>query len=422
MKTYKLPIVIESEEDKSYIQDLCRQQSIIVRSSYNHLQQGKLVKELEKEYKLLNSIPDMDSWFIRCGILRGKMLTKHKNVVFGGKKNLSKLTKGKITKQEWKAKRLYPIETQGEENQGGNRKFELDLENNKLWFKPNKKHRIEIKLPIIRSKWKHELQHIQEISACFTVRLSTSSIEIIVDEKHFVCQEHIPKVGRILGLDLNPDYIGLNITDFPSEKVVKKLCFETTKLNQKSRLASNHPKSKYLKNKRKHEYIHIVKDIIELAKVNHVEKIVVEDLNIKSKDYGNKSVNRKNNYWMRNIILTKLKMDAKISGIEVIEVNSAYSSVVGNLVYDDFDPVSSSREISRRGYYKFEKGKFYPSLQSVKHQWKEMVTEDMETWVQLHSQLKTRNIRYRVPLNESYVVSRHSYIKKNIHLYSFILK
>lgn len=28
MKTYKLPISIDSEEDKSYIKDLCRQQSI----------------------------------------------------------------------------------------------------------------------------------------------------------------------------------------------------------------------------------------------------------------------------------------------------------------------------------------------------------------------------------------------------------
>jgi hypothetical protein len=121
---------------------------------------------------------------------------------------------------------------------------------------------------------------------------------------------------------------------------------------------------------------------------------------------------------MINLILTKLKMDAKISSIEIIEINPFYTSVIGNLVYNDFDPVSSSREISRRGYYKFQKGKFYPSLELVKHQWKEMVTDNIQTWKELYSKLKTQNIRYRVPLNENDVVFRHSNTKKCINLYS----
>ena len=106
MKTYKLPITIESQEDINLINDLCRRQSIIVRCSYNDLRKNLSVKELEKKYKLLKSIKDMDSWFIRCGILRGKMLSHNENLIFGGKNNFIKLMKKKITKDEFKKKRL----------------------------------------------------------------------------------------------------------------------------------------------------------------------------------------------------------------------------------------------------------------------------------------------------------------------------
>jgi IS605 OrfB family transposase len=129
-----------------------------------------------------------------------------------------------------------------------------------------------------------------------------------------------------------------------------------------------------LTNKRKHEYIEICWDLVKKCVHFGVEKLVIEELNIKNGNLGNKNVNRKNNFWLRNLISTKLKMLCNMFGIQCVEVNPAYSSIVGNLVYSDFDPVSSSREIGRRGYYKYEKGKFYPSLESVKHQWKEMVT------------------------------------------------
>jgi len=419
MKTYKLPIVIE-EDDKSYINDLCRQQSIIVRSSYNDLLKGNLVKDLEQKYKSLNNIEDMDSWFIRCGILRGKSLTKHKHIIFGGKHTLSKLNKKKITKEEWKNRRLYSLDIQGEKHQGGNRKFELKLEENQILFKPNRNKKILIQLPKIRRKWKNELQYIQETESCFSIKLTNNTIEIVVDELLFKHDNYSSIKGRILGIDLNPDYIGYNITDFPKKKVVIKECYNTEELNTKSGLSSDHPKSKYLKNKRKYEYLQICHEIIQKCIHYKVEKLCIEDLNIKSQDFGNKHTNRKNNLWMKTLINNKLKMLCNIVGIEYVEINPAYTSIIGNLVYNDFDPISASREISRRGYYKYQKGKFYPGLESVKHQWKEMVTEDINSWKEFATKLKTLDIRYRVPLNENHVVSRLKYIKKKITLYSFI--
>jgi hypothetical protein len=244
MKTYKLPIAIESEEDKSYILDLCRQQSIIVRSSYNDILEGKTVKELEQKYKTLNNIEQMDAWFIRCGILRGKSLTQHKKLVFGGKSSFIKVLQGKMTKEEWKSRRTYSLDVQGEVHKGGNRKFVLDLENNRILFKPKCGKKIYLSLPKIRTNWRRELECVQDLECCFSVKLSNEHIEIIVDENLFKSKNHETITGRTMGIDLNPDFIGYNITDYPSETVLVKECFETSGLNKKSGKSSSSPESK----------------------------------------------------------------------------------------------------------------------------------------------------------------------------------
>lgn len=421
MKTYKLPIYVESTNDEDYIHDLCRQQSIITRSAYNDIsKRSKSVKIIEQEYKIKNNIPYLDSWFIRCGILKGKQLSKNEKVVFGGKNNFIKLLKGKLTKEEWKNKRIYPIEIQGEKHQGGNRKCSLHVDDDFILFKPNKNKHIKLILPKIRKKWKEELQYIQDHKHCFTIRLTKNNIEIMVDENLFSQNLYNSKEGRILGIDINPDFIGYSIVDYPNQNIITKKCIDISELNKKSGLASDHPKSKYLTNKRKHEIIHIVKSIIKECEYYKVEKIVVEDLNIKAKNYGNKNVNRKNNYWLRNLLINKIKMECNINKINLIEINPAYSSFVGNMIHDYFDPISASIEIGRRGYYKFVKGKFYPSMKLVKHQWKEMVTNNIQTWKELYLKSKTLEIRYRVSLDIHQVSCRISHRKKRINLYTFI--
>lgn len=422
MKTYSLPITIETEDDRLFLNDFCRQQSIVIRSAYNDLRKGKSVKELEQSYKLKNNIDDLDSWFIRCGILKGKSLKHNDKVVFGGKYNFIKYLKGKLTKEQLKEKRTCSLDIQGEKHYGGNRKFELDIENSRILFKPRKGCKIYLQLPKIRRKWREELQFVQDNSICFSVRLNQYKIEIMVDEAAFRATDYRPVKGRTLGIDLNPDYIGYSITDFEDgkETIITKGCYETTALNRKSGFTSSHKKSKYLANKRKFEIVQTVKEIVKTAKHFRVETVSIEDLNLKSKDFGNKPTSRKNNLWQRRLIADKLRMDCKVAGIKFVEVNPAYSTVVGNFVHSDFDPISSSREIARRGYYKYVKGKFYPSLELVKHQWKEMVTNDIHSWKDLYLKAKTLDIRYRVPLDKSQVGCRITNIKGSVVLYTFI--
>ena len=56
-------------------------------------------------------------------------------------------------------------------------------------------------------------------------------------------------------------------------------------------------------------------------------------------------------------------------GIKLVEVNCAYSSVVGNLNYGSSttsDMIAASIEIARRCYKKFETGWFYPHFDNEK--------------------------------------------------------
>jgi len=58
------------------------------------------------------------------------------------------------------------------------------------------------------------------------------------------------KKNRVLGLDLNPNYIGLSILEFDKNnefKILHKQVFDFTKLNQKSGKSSTDSLSKYIK-------------------------------------------------------------------------------------------------------------------------------------------------------------------------------
>ena len=58
-------------------------------------------------------------------------------------------------------------------------------------------------------------------------------------------------------------------------------------------------------------------------------------------------------------------MLSNIYNFELVEINPAYSSFIGNVLYGSNecpDMVASSVEIARRGFKKYSKGWFYPEF------------------------------------------------------------
>lgn len=430
MKTIKLPISI-SEEDKVIIKKLQIEYSSLVRFSYNRLKEGKTLRDLEHDL-YLEKYELLDSWTKRCAILKAKSLHESRpdqNIIFGGKHNFIQRCKNKISSDQWKDLRLLPINIQGEKHQNGNRKFNLDISNNKIIFKPKNKIKIDLVFPFLRRNYKQELIKLEKLSQekklPYLIELSRDYIWITYDEK--LLQEEgnkfISKKGRVLGIDMNPNFLGYNISDFTVEnsKILKKKCYDLTKLNKNLHFASNSKQSLYQNNKRRHEIINLAHSLVKESIHFQCEKIIIEDLNMKAKNHNKgKSFNRLvNNNWNRNLFVKKLKMLCHKFNIKLVEVNPAYSSLIGNTIYSEFDPISSSLEISRRGQFKFQEGKFYPQLSLVKHQWKEMVTK-CQTWKEFSDQIKTLDIRYRVPLDLGRVGCRMRNRRACIDLYTFI--
>ena len=392
---------------------IIKQYSCVVRYSYNRFLEGNTEKEVRYLTKSLKNIDLLNSWLVQCAIKDAKAVhkrSKGEKVIFGGKKNFILRCKNKISKEEYQLKRLVPINIQGEELNQGNRLFKLDIiDNNQIIFKLNRNEHIELKLPNLRNNIKNELFKLQQLNEIkqhqrgytYSIKLDLKHIYISFEEfKNERCKNL--NENRYLGIDLNPDTIGISILDngnvihtqeFSLKKIFNKI------LNEK--LSSSSDRMKYFQNKLKFETYEISKSIANLAKQFNCKSVFIEDLHFKGCSKI-KISNRKNkNLWKRELFINNLTKRLNIEGIKLYSVNPAYSSFIGNLQHNYTDAVNASIEIARRGFeYRIKKNKkgFYPTL-LVKHQWKEMATK-FNNWKEFFLALKNSKLKYRVSLND----------------------
>jgi hypothetical protein len=171
-----------------------------------------------------------------------------------------------------------------------------------------------------------------------------------------------------------------------------------------SKLASDSKRSKYLQQKLSHETLQISKAIEDLVRYWKVKFVFVEDLCFKPGTAGlGKKFNRlTKNLWKREKFLGNLEKRIGNLGGKLFKVNPAYSSFIGNLCHDYSDPVNASLEIARRGWevILLKNKKFYPDLtvESLKDQWKEYLSEEVRDWKELFTKIKDSKMKYRVSL------------------------
>lgn len=380
----------------------------------------KLQEEIKQDLKLLKEKNNKKSKR-KIFKLQNKLnkLKDFRDIVFGTKvllKQLSALSNNKeknfkeikSLKQEYKNRRISPIFIGGETYHNGNRKFNFQLENNKLIFKPVCKTKIDIEF--ISSKKQHivllQLQKIicQNNILPVTVRISTEFVWISFDEeilngyglnekemknelkniskdnnykrkeiiKKFYTEQKSRKIlgkikNRYLAIDLNPNYIGWSICDKIGRniKIIKKGCYAFSELSVKLGLESKNKRQVKQNNKRKYEICNLIKDLFFKATYYKVAYFCIEDLNFKNIIINefNKEFNRKvRNIWHRVLTCNLINKYCNCLGIQKIEVNPVYTSFIGNIKYKYFDPINASLEICRRGMNKFEKDTFFPKI------------------------------------------------------------
>lgn len=410
--------------------ELQKKYSSVVHFAYNRFKDG--LKEKEVRTKCNEIFKSLGSWFIQCAIKEASQIYsrhKDKKVIFGGNSNFVRYVKGLIAKEEYRNNKLHQIIIQGEKLRSGNRSFNFNFDESFIIYKfsRNEHYRVEFSKP--KKNWLNQLQLIKELAdqklAAITVKLDFvhNTISFVFDESLVAnCRYKSLKDNRTLGIDLNPNYIGLSILEFSDKdsekfKVLHKEVFSFTELTSNN----------ISKNKRHFELTEICHRISRYIDYWKCSKLAIEDLNIKSSDKGlGRNFNRLcNNVWNRNLVVNKLKGLSNIHGFSVIEVNPAYSSFIGNMLYGNEctpDMIASSIEIARRAYNKYLKGHFYPvfSIEAIDERWKQTLS-GIKDWKSAFRKVKESGLKYRFLLQDytKNAVFSKNHIRSKLTIYEF---
>lgn len=420
------------------VADYIRQFNNVKRFAYNRFLEKKNLSEVyHLSCKILNNCELLDASFRESAVLKAKEIydiNGDKKIIFGGKSCFNKL---KYKKESSKPlQRNVSFYSQGRALFKGNRKFNFDLENNKVVFKPERKVKIEIEFEEVSKNQKKLLKKAQYLSQRkefpISVQVSETYITFIIDECILQNKDYKPIKNRILALDSNPENIGLSVIDWIDTDTKTIIHKEVIDLKELRDLSTN---------KKHHEILSVSQRIAKLAKHYQCEVVCFEKLIINPKDNGKgKLYNRLvNNNWNRIKFFRNLIKWCNIFGIATQKAFPEFSSFIGQLTNEhDVDMIAASIEISRRGFLFYNHyvakrissvngGKVnivYPefNVSSLPTHWKKMVENDeaLNSWKKLYYHLKKSKLSYRYSLKDwkqSKEFLRHKSRKSNVFLY-----
>ena len=354
-------------------------------------------------------------------LIKKKSILNELKLIFGGKENYRLKQEGKITKEEFKQNRLTSLYSIGESQFKGNRKFNINSDLT-ITFKPSKDKHFSFKL-IYGQNQEHYLKTLYELtltnSISISYKLDKDYIYITFDESKLANKEENIKIqNRVLGIDMNPNYIGWSIVDWKSSSEFeiiesgvysfKKFSDLYKQLNDLKNVSSDDPRRIKLSNKRTYETIKVAENIINKAIYYKCQVVSIEDLNIKAKDRDKgKNYNALcNNHWLRTTFCNQLRKRTNIHKITLLEVKPEYSSFIGNFLFRSLnkpDMVLASIELSRRGYEYFNQ---YISL--TKEQKKNIIQPNINDFIKFW---KMSMEELRLEFSGSSLIELYNFIK-----------
>jgi IS605 OrfB family transposase len=337
-------------EDKEKLVQLMRKQSSAIRTAYN------MLKELEKEktknphaqiyHRLRQLFPDLPTKYIDSAIYKAKQYPTDKPVVFGGKRLFEKLCKNHLSgkareklKKQWRELRqgtLIAIGSKHKTAQGNLllRFMELD---GKLHLRITTGNREFIYAKVLREpsntkdKWLTFMAMLLESWQtknyfAYTVELKLRDGEVYGSVSFEIPKPKVKytKENGVIAIDTNASPIHLAIAEV--SKTGELLSYQTISLHHLLGLSQN--------SKDHQEWI-LAHQIVDLA-IQKNKAIAIENLKKlkKGRRGDGKAKLRKILYqWNAKKFLQKLKRVAMLKGVEVIEINPAYTSIIGMLKY-----------------------------------------------------------------------------------------
>ena len=433
MVTLKIKYNTESS-NLDIIQEYRKQYSSVLHCAYNLRFKDISEKDTEHQLKTLNNISLIGSFLKRCAVKHATQLLENKPdkpMIFGGKKNFIQRCQGKITKDEFKQKRLSNLYIIGEANQHANRFIRINSDLCGFTFKPSRNTNIQLTINGRYKRYKSTLQHLyilqQDKQIPITYQLDDEYIYITYDESIFRNLDYKPIKNRIFAIDINPNYVGWSVVDWKTSSeftVISSGVISTKDINDLDNnltgLPSTDSKKHYINNKRRFEVFEINKYLVNIATHYNCELFIIEDLNIKSSDksLGKRYNKLVNNQWNRSKMVDNLKKRCNIAGIRFLTVQANYSSFIGNFLYRDLelpDMVLASIELGRRGYefslqyIKKVKDKvkniIFPLISDFSDRYTKSLEEfgisgEISSLKDVYYKLKNSKSRYRVSLDD----------------------
>lgn len=355
MHSIKIKIKKINGDLEPYLLEYGKLKRIAFNYIKNNIDQKQVVfvKEIENYSKLLDR--SFCGWIVQDAIQIYKSAESLNNLspVFGGKKNLEKRRKNQLSKDEWRKLRNSYIYCMGSKNDSqGNRKIKINKEEKYIIFSPSRENKIKIELENISEVQSRILDQIINLAdlnlSPITYKITREYLIIQIDELRVSSSKYKPLDNRILGLDSNPNFIGISISDFNNgkqHKIFSKV-YDLRNLNKINN-----------KNKKKFELCEISKDIIKICEHFRVKIISIEELKIESSDKKKgRAFNRLvNNNWNRILFFNNLEKRCNLSNIRLIKTPPQYSSFIGCIInQNDTDSVAASLELARRAYLYYQ--------------------------------------------------------------------
>jgi IS605 OrfB family transposase len=335
-------------EDREKLIKLMHKQSFAIRVAYN------MLKELEKEkakkphtqiyHRLRQLFPDLPTKYIDSAIYKAKQYPTDKPVVFGGRRLFEKLCKDHLTgkvrerlKKQWKEQRQGTLISIGSKADKGNRLTRFEDLNGQLHLRITTGKREFMDAKVLREpsnskdKWLTFMAMLLESWQtqnyfAYTVELKLRDGEVYGSVSFELPTPEVKytKENGVIAIDINASPIHLAIAEV--SKTGELLSYQTISLHHFLGLSQN--------SKDHQEWI-LAHKIVNLA-IQKNKAIAIENLRKLKKGMrgdGKATLRKILHNWNAKKFLQKLKRVAMLKGVEVIEINPAYTSVIGMLKY-----------------------------------------------------------------------------------------
>jgi len=321
-----------NDSDAIKVARIVKHYSSAVRSAYQAIHKHGLRGNEIRKYVKRNYMEPLNQRYVNDACMMAQMVNQDHSV-FGGKHNWKRLQIKEISKNEWLNVRNSQLYSRGDSTKNGNPN--IRVVGNELW----------INNPLERGEWikgKLFLQSERPFDdSCYGVRVlrkDGNKFSVVVSSENKSVQPRFDDSNGVIGIDTNPD--GVAVVETDSDGNI--LCHHYIK---KDRIQCAK------KGKRDNDIRLMAKEVVTIAKSKN-KPIVVEKLSFKAGGSYRKFNRIKSNFLYRKI-LDAIQSRASKEGVAVMEVHSAFTSVLGQLKYQKMYSLnrhtSAALVIGRRG-------------------------------------------------------------------------